>query len=192
MDGDMTRWDQLDPSLDAAGLRVVAWLDGRIRTTPSHDGPPLRETRAIADDLRALNMSGGVVTDCSQPGYRGLLARQRAWVMGVATPAAAARLRRRVRDAADPALRWDDAPFADIPDTPRHTRAWIPITQGVTRGLLGSYTGCDLVPRSAMQPLLDSIDADVDTKAAWHSFYAVDMIWGRQRALWDALTGDPT
>lgn len=174
------------PSLDAAGQRVVDWLDGDVRTTPSHLGRPCRETRSIADDLRALNTSGGVVTDWSQPGESGMSGRQRACVVGLATPAAAARLRERALPAG---MLWQDAPVLDVPESP-YRGSWVPVTQGFTRGLLGTYTYCTLLPRSAMSFLIDSIDVPEDTVASWHSFAVADPVWGRRRTLWDALTAE--
>lgn len=172
-------------SLDTAGLRVVDWLDGRIRALPSHLGPPSRETRSIADDLRALNGMGGLVTDNSQPGKSTAWGRQRATVQGLATEATAQTLRHRAERAG---MLWEDCPVFEASGDARG----VPVTQGVTRGLLGTLSRARVFSAGDLEFLLGSINVPASTAASWRSFCAVDLHWGRRRALWDALVAGST
>lgn len=172
-------WPHVD-SLDAAGLRVVDWLDGRIRTLPSHLGPPMKETRSIAGGLRALNAMGGVVTDNSQPGQWDFWGRQRATVQGIATAAATQLLGER---ALAGGLLWEHAPVFEVPSIRPLTRvaqAWFPPFV---------WTRSALFQASDLTFLIDSIDVPHSTVASWHSFSCTDLTWGRRRFLWDTLTG---
>lgn len=177
-------WPSVD-SLEAAGLRVVDWLEGRIRTLPSHLGPPSRETRSIAEDLRLLNARGDVVTDNSQPGLSNVWGRQRATVQGLATEVAAQSLGRRARRMG---MLWEDCPVFEAPENARG----VPVTQGITRGLLGNHSRGQVFSARDMAFLIGSIDVPIQTVASWRSFCAVDLRWGRRRALWEVLTGAAT
>lgn len=166
-------------SLDDAGALMVEWLDARTLVHPGHLAPPDPETDEIADDLRALNRMGGVVTTTSQTGWRGLSGRQRAYVMGIATPAAAAELKQRALSAG---MIWTDEGRSDT-DRGNSGRK-VALTSG---WFLPAWFVRYRIPEHSAEfvPWMTGVpDGERET---WRCFAAADPKWGRKRTLWDAF-----
>jgi hypothetical protein len=75
-------------SLDDLGDLIVAWLDGRIWSTPALQGPPDPEIMPLADSLSAAARSGLLVI-----GARAADDHDGAWADALATDETVARLR---------------------------------------------------------------------------------------------------
>jgi hypothetical protein len=74
------------------GCLTAAWLEGRLRQTPTHGGPPFAETRPYLDVLTACNRAG-FVTDGSQAGASDGWGECRADVSGLTSDEGLVRLR---------------------------------------------------------------------------------------------------
>jgi hypothetical protein len=88
---DRARWKQARTLADLGEL-VIAWLNGEIRQTPGHCGPPCDETIPLIPALTVINR-GGFVTDNSQLAESTGDGTWNTWVSGFAADDTLARLR---------------------------------------------------------------------------------------------------
>lgn len=88
---DRRRWRQAD-TLANLGEMVVAWLNGQIRETPGHMGPPEQETIPLIPALTLANRAG-FVTENSQRADSRDGQTWNAWVEGFASDDVTRRLR---------------------------------------------------------------------------------------------------
>lgn len=86
--------DALAPALSV----TRAWLDGKVRETPHHLGPPCQETLPVLPVLCDINDARICPVD-SQPGERTFSRLQRAYVDVITSPSRAARLAAQLRGA---------------------------------------------------------------------------------------------
>jgi hypothetical protein len=82
---DRARWRNAQTMADLGEL-VIAWLNGEIKQTPGHLGPPDPETIPLIRPLTAANRAG-FVTDNSQLAERRGAEAWEAWVEGFVTEA---------------------------------------------------------------------------------------------------------
>lgn len=88
---DRARWKQAATAAYLGEL-VIAWLNGEIRETPAHLGPPAAETIPLIPVLTLVNRAG-LVTDSSQLAGHRVDDAWNAWVCGFASDAVLGRLR---------------------------------------------------------------------------------------------------
>lgn len=165
---------------------TVDWLEGRVRQTPDHAGPPEAETAEIRDALVALNR-GGLLTTGSQParpitvrdGF--LWSGQRAWVDAVGRTELVSPLVRRLHDAGLMAM--------FNPAATGESRQWDlrwPVTYFEGTACTRVYADPVMTPFAARRAWLSrAARADL---AGCVSLCVVDPHWGRADRLWDVLT----
>jgi hypothetical protein len=91
---DAARWASARDMADLGGL-VIAWLNGEVRQTPGHCGPPCGETLPLIPVLTLVNRAG-FVTDASQLAETHEGRTWNTWVDGFACDTLLARLREAV------------------------------------------------------------------------------------------------
>lgn len=99
MEGDVNRadrkkWKSARTRADLGEL-VIAWLNGEIKQTPCHMGPPESETIPLIPALTIINR-GGFITTCSQLAETRGEDTWNTWVDGFASDAMLSRLREAV------------------------------------------------------------------------------------------------
>jgi hypothetical protein len=160
------------------------FVEGSIDVFPGWGFPSLdRESDVIAPDLAALNRSG-FLTLASQPAAierqpDGVVRRRRAFVFGFVSDAVARRLEQRAGNDGEIEIRV-------FRRGRRHDDA-TPTAVGERDGEADAYAG---YPAFAEELALfaDACGADALAALARAPFAsAVDLVWGRERALWDEL-----
>jgi hypothetical protein len=183
---DRKRWASAQTLADLGAL-MIAWLNGEMRETPGHLGPPCEETISLIPVLIACNRAG-FVTIGSQPGKvetcAGGLCEQRAGVEGIADAAALARLREAIKGtglrlithrAPRRQWRWSGATHEDAMVVTRDCgEDFTQFGATLSRGL-----ACDMA--GARSP--EACEAVI---AAWQ-VTIIDPEWGRNSVLWPAL-----
>jgi hypothetical protein len=175
---DSGRWHSARTLADLGWLTAL-FLQGHIGQTPSHDGPPDRETADLITALTACNRAG-FVTDNSQPGVPSDAygSGQRAWVSGFASNDVLARLRVAAAGTGlivSAARADEDSPGPLIPVTLDYGEEFTWAGGGQPRSELEDHYGRLCHP--------DAIRAVCD---AWQ-VNIIDPEWGRNDVLWPAL-----
>lgn len=180
---DRRRWKTARTFADLCELMAL-WTEGQIKTWPGHDGEPDPETADLLPTLAATNR-GGYLTTGSQPGvigpgYDGLLWEQRAAVEGLV---ADQHLLDRLRRAAEAAR------LTVIVHEPADRSRGLGGDVVVTRVDGSPYTGFGAkLNRRVMKgqwPVI-SRDALQQVLGAWQ-VTVIDLEWGRDTVLWQAL-----